>query len=97
MAGSVNTQTLLRNKSSEAVSFTATSAQSSAAAAGIRAVRLVATQDCYYLIGINPTATTSSAFLPANVVEYKPVFDGEKVAVLREDTDGTLNVAWQTS
>ena len=44
-------------------------------------VRLCADTDTYYAIGSNPTATTSSTFLPADTVEIIKVPDvGDKVA-----------------
>ena len=54
-----------RDISTEKVTTSATSAQSSAIGDGIFAIRLVATVDSHFVIGANPTATTSDAFIPA--------------------------------
>ena len=54
------------------VATSGTSAQSAAlgiAESGVFWVRLCADTDTYYAVGSNPTATTSSTFLPANVIE----------------------------
>jgi hypothetical protein len=57
-----------------------TSAQSSAIGANIQYVRLVADAACHYNIGVNPTATTSTVYLPANEIEIIKISEGEKVA-----------------
>ena len=75
------------------VSYTDTAAASSAFGTNVTLIRLCATTDCYYLIGANPTATTSNgSFLPAGVVEYVVVVAGEKVSAIRSATSGALNV-----
>jgi hypothetical protein len=78
------------------VSFTAASAQSSAVSDSIRELRLVATQNCYYKVGANPTATTSDTYLPSGTVEYIAIAPGEKVAAIRSSADGTLNITEMT-
>ncbi len=45
-------------------------------------VRLVADGNCHYDIGVNPTATTSEAYLPANVGECIRIPAGYKIAVI---------------
>jgi hypothetical protein len=42
--------------------------------------------------GTNPTATSSSLYLPANVPEYFAVRESCEVAVLQVSTGGTLSV-----
>lgn len=72
--------------------FTGTSAQTAAIADEVYVVRLVATADVFVAIGADPTATTSSAYLPAGVVEYVAVRPGQKVAALQASAAGTLYV-----
>jgi hypothetical protein len=70
------------------------SAQSAAMPANTRSVRLVATVDCFVEFGADPTATAAGAatgfYLPAGAVEYFTATAGQKVAVIRAATDGTL-------
>lgn len=79
---------------SQAVSFS-TSTQSTAVSAQTDVVRLVATTDCHVQIGTNPTATTSSAFLPAGVVEYVGIKGGDKVAAIQR-SGGSAGVLYVT-
>jgi hypothetical protein len=74
------------------VAFTGTSAQSAAVDENTLVVRLVATADCFVAIGASPTATTSSAYLPAGVVEYLAIRPGHKVAALQASAGGNLYI-----
>lgn len=74
------------------VAYTGTAAASSAFNANTRVIRLVATTDCYVAISANPTATTSSAYLPQGIVEYVRINAGDKISAIRRSADGTLNV-----
>ena len=76
----------------QSVSYTGTAAVSNAVGANTRIVRLVATTDCHVAISTNPTATTSSAYLPQGVVEYVRVNPGDKVSAIRRSQDGALNI-----
>lgn len=80
----------------QSVAIGATSAQiTNATASDTDVVRLVATVDCNVAIGSNPTASaTTSAFLPAGVVEYVDIVSGYKVAVIQKTggSAGTLFV-----
>ena len=78
---------------SENRSFTGTSAQSSQLRAGIYAIS--ADQTCFILVGSNPTATTSSFRIPANTLLYIEVKNNERIAVIRDTADGTLNICLQ--
>lgn len=80
----------------QVVAFTGTAANSSALSAGIRLVRLVATQDCHIAIGDNPTATTSDMFLPANVVDYIMVSETDDISVIQNSTGGNLYITEMT-
>lgn len=74
------------------VSYTGSAAASSSFNSNTMVVRIVATTDCYVAISANPTATTSSAYLPAGVVEYVRINPGDKISAIRRAQDGTLNV-----
>lgn len=53
--------------------------------------------DCYIEIGDNPTATTNSHFIPANMYMYLSIMVGRnqnaKIAVIRSSSDGTLYIS----
>lgn len=66
---------------------------SDALPAGHTVVRLCSTVDCFFTIGMNPTALNDSALLPAGVVEYFGIPEGGKVSVVRAGAeDGFLSV-----
>lgn len=69
-------------KSTEKVNSSGTSAQSAAFADSIYYVRVISDAACHIEFGSNPTATTSTIYLPAEDVEYFKVSPGEKVAVI---------------
>jgi hypothetical protein len=72
----------MRVISTEKVTASGTSVQSAAFGENIEYVRIVADADCHIAFGVNPTATTSSIYVPADDVEYFKVSPGEKVAVI---------------
>jgi hypothetical protein len=74
------------------VTTSGSSAQSGAVGADTTLVRLVATEACYVAIGDNPTATSSSMYLPAATPEYFGIGGGQKVAALQVASGGVLNV-----
>lgn len=69
-------------KTTQKVTSSGSSVQSSAFGANIEYVRIVADADCHIAFGVNPTATTSSIYVPVDDVEYFKVSPGEKVAVI---------------
>lgn len=79
----------------ENLSFTATSAQSAAVRGGIYSI--CPTQTCYIKLGTNPTASIASGSMriPANTLLYISMHAGEKLAAIREASDGTLNIQLQ--
>lgn len=77
----------MRPTTTQKVNSSGTSAQSAAFAANIEYVRVCADAACHIEFGVNPTATTSKIYLPADDVEYFKVSSGEKVAVI-----GTVNL-----
>jgi hypothetical protein len=77
---------------SQDVSFTDTSAQSTAITGTL--VRLVAeTGACRIAVGTNPTATASSTLLAVGVESYFTITSGHKIAAIRSTaTSGKLNI-----
>ena len=79
----------------QVMTVTASSVQSTAVAANCTIVRLAnaSTAPAFFTIGSNPTATTTtSAMLPANAVEYVEVTGGDKVAVIRGATATDVSI-----
>ena len=56
----------MKPKSTEKVTSSGTSVQSSAISDNIFYIRVAADAVCHIEIGVNPTATTSSIYLPAD-------------------------------
>jgi hypothetical protein len=79
----------------ENLSFTSTSAQSATRRGGVYS--LCPTQTCYIRVGANPTATVGSGSMriPADTLVYITLHKDEKIAAIRETTDGILNIALQ--
>lgn len=73
---------VLRLGTTEVVDGTSSSAASAANTQPSCVVRIVANADVNILISSNPTATTSTAYLPAGVVEYVKLDVNDKIAVL---------------
>ena len=73
----------------QTVAIGAASAQSTAFSANATVGRFFATSDCLILFGANPTALSTSHFLPAGVVEYFGIVGGQKVAVIQASAAGT--------
>lgn len=84
----------------QTVAYTGTAARTTNAMSGdTLVVRLVATTDCFVLIGTgSPTAATTDMFLPGGQVEYFRV-DGKdtvKISAIRSVADGSLYVTEMT-
>ena len=77
----------MRTINTQKVTSSGTSVQSSAFSANVEYVRVIADAACHIQFGVNPTATTSTIYLPADDIEYFKVSAGEKVAVI-----GTVNL-----
>jgi hypothetical protein len=77
----------MRVISTEKVTSSGTSVQSAAFAENIEYVRIAADAACHLEFGVNPTATSSKIYLPADDYEYFKISPGEKVAVI-----GTVNI-----
>lgn len=64
-----------------AVATTSTSVASSAFGSATYQVRVAASANCYYKVGVGtPTAAATDVFLPLNWVEYVTVSPSEKIA-----------------
>jgi hypothetical protein len=72
------------------VSFTAAAAQSAVINSPL--VRLIATQDCFYTVGDNPTAADAagSAPLPQMQNWAETITPGQKISVISNGVDGDL-------
>jgi len=79
----------------QVMTVTGTSAQSTAIASDCTIIRLAngSAAQCHFEIGTNPTATlTTSAMLPANSVQFIKVAGGSKVAVIRGATATDVSI-----
>jgi hypothetical protein len=77
----------------EVVAFTSTSGQSAALPTGTKNVRVVLSTAGFIEIGTDPTAVvTTSFYLPAGVIEYFSAKAGQKVAVIRQTSDGSAYI-----
>jgi hypothetical protein len=79
----------------QVMTVTASSVQSTAVAAGCTIIRLAnaSTAHAHFAIGANPTASlTTSPMLPPNAVEYIKVNGGDKVAVIRGGTATDVSI-----
>jgi hypothetical protein len=97
--GRTTDSTLRWSGQSDYVAVSATSAQTNAFGANTWEIRVVCTVACHLNIGTDPTAaaTDDNGFaLPANVVEYFHVSPGQKLAVIRDASDGVLSLAEMT-
>lgn len=82
------------------VSYTGTAGASNAIAANEApgrtcTVRLCATSDCFYLVSAAATAatTTNGSLLPAGLIEYIRVANGQTISVVQSSAGGSLNIA----
>lgn len=65
----------------QTVTYTTTT-QSNAFNSLTNYIRFVSTSNCHILINADPTATTSTTYVPAGAVEYFGVTPGHKIAVV---------------
>ena len=72
----------MRPVTTQKVTSSGSSAQSSAFGSNIEYVRVVPDADCHIEFGVNPTAANTKIFLEAKSSEYFKVSEGEKVAVI---------------
>jgi|TARA_X000001036_G_scaffold13469_1_gene11485 hypothetical protein len=72
----------MRPLTTEKVTSSGSSAQSSAFNANIEYIRVIPDADCHIEFGVNPTAANTKIFLEAKSSECFKVSPGEKVAVI---------------
>ena len=72
----------MRPVTTQKVTSSGSSTQSSAFGSNIEYVRVVPDADCHIEFGVNPTAANTKIFLEAKSSEYFKVSEGEKVAVI---------------
>ena len=79
----------------QVMTVTATSVQSTAVATGVTILRLAngSAAHCHFAIGASPTASlTTPPMLPANAVEHGACASGDKVAVIRGATATDVSI-----
>ena len=72
----------MRPVTTQKVTSSGSSAQSSAFGSNIEYVRVVPDADCHIEFGVNPTAANTKIFLGSKSEDYFKVSEGEKVAVI---------------
>jgi len=72
----------MRPVTTQKVTSSGSSTQSSAFGSNIEYIRVIPSADCHIEFGVNPTATTSKIFLESKSSECFKVSEGEKVAVI---------------
>jgi hypothetical protein len=83
----------LRHGTHQVLTSGSSSSASSAFADGSEYIRVASTIATYIQIAVSPTAAATTAYLPADDVEYIKVSEGEKIAVLRVGgSDGKVSV-----
>jgi len=63
---------------------------------GSSLVRVVSTTACHIAFGASPTATTSDAYLPADIPEYFRCARTDKISAIQVSSGGNLNVTAAT-
>jgi len=79
----------------QVMTVTASSVQSTAVGAGVTMLRLAngGGAHCHFAIGASPTASlTTSPMLPASSIEYVACSPGDKVAVIRGATATDVSI-----
>ena len=83
----------LRHGTHQVLTSGSSSSASSAFADGSEYIRVVSTIATYIQIAVSPTAAATTAYIPADDVEYIKVSEGEKIACLRVGgSDGKVSV-----
>ena len=72
----------MRPVTTQKVTSSGSSTQSSAFGSNIEYIRVIPSADCHIEFGVNPTATNSKIFLESKSSECFKVSEGEKVAVI---------------
>jgi hypothetical protein len=85
----------LYNGTTQNITSSGVSQQSSAFGVGTTVIRLVTvTNPIWYKIGPNPTAVVAgdSCYLPAGVIEFPQVCRGDKIAVIQVTGASVVNI-----
>jgi len=82
---------VLRPVSTSTVNVSGSAGASSAISANARVARIITTAPVYY--SVTGTATTTSAYLPSDTIEYIHVYEGDTISFV---TDGSTGVAYVT-
>lgn len=75
------------------ITTSGTSQQSSAFAATTSVVYVYATADTFLAFGSNPTASSSTHFLPLGTIQYYMVDPATKLAAIQSTASGTLYIS----
>jgi hypothetical protein len=79
--------------SSQSITPSGSSQQSTAITTGSGLIRIATTVHCHIRFGANPTATEEDLMLPANHVEIFSFGSGQKVAVIKQGGgSGEINI-----
>ena len=81
---------VLRPATTSTVNLSA-SAASASAIGDARVARIVANDDCFY--SVTGTASTVSAYLPANTIEYVHVYKGNVISFITAGNSGIAYVS----
>lgn len=86
-----------RPGTSQGITSSGTSQQSSALSADASIARVAVNQDTYIEIGSNPTATANSLMMPAGAIEFFAVNAADKIAVLEVSAAGRVSITELTT
>ena len=96
-----NKQPSSRPGTTQTIAYDSSTAITNAFGVETYQIRLSANSACHYQIGDGAqTATTSSPYLPANVIEYVIVTPGQRISAIKAATNGlvtaTAGTLWVT-
>lgn len=79
---------------SQTITTSGSSTQSALLQNATSIVRLFSTTDCFVAFGTNPTATTSSLFLPGGIIDYVGIPEQQKykIAAIQSTAAGKLYI-----
>lgn len=85
-----------RLDASGTVAYTGTAGVSTAAGAGIRAVRVVTTTAAFIRIAKSATAEADDTYMPAGIPETFQIMEGERVSAIQVAAGGNLQWTYLT-
>lgn len=89
----------LRMGKVERINVIATSTQSTACDPGVYFFRIIPLTGSgfFFVTGTNPTATANHTFINNGAREhYYEIYPGEKIALIRNSVDCTVQITWMT-